>query len=94
MAKKESVLKFIYSDPSQKVDKYTDVGRIDIIPETFNITFAQMIPPEYDDKESYASVVSKLAMSPQHAKTFLAAFEERVKDYEKEFGEIKSSDEK
>jgi hypothetical protein len=50
----------------------------------FNLDFAQRIPGG-----NQVNIVSRIAMSPQHAKLFLEVFRKNVEKYEEDFGEIR-----
>lgn len=63
--------------------KYSDQAMISHNPFGFTIDFGQMIP-----QMRMVKITNRIAMSPQHAKAFVEALEENIKNYEKNFGEI------
>jgi len=67
-----------------KIDaKYCDQAMISHNPFGFTLDFAQQIP-----QMRMIKILSRVAMSPEHAKAFLEALTENVKKYEEKFGEI------
>jgi len=49
----------------------------------FNLDFGQRVPGA-----KQVNILSRIAMSPQHAKLFSDLLSQNVSDYEKQFGEI------
>lgn len=66
--------------------KYSDQALINHNPFGFSLDFAQLMP-----QFKMIKVLSRIAMSPQHAKAFAEALSENIKNYEKKFGEIELS---
>jgi len=67
-----------------KIDaKYCDQAMISHNPFGFTLDFAQQIP-----QMRMIKILSRVAMSPEHAKAFLEALTDNVKKYEEKFGEI------
>jgi len=64
---------------------YSNVAVIFHNQNEFILDFAFIHPPK-------AKVVSRVIASPAHAKSFLKALEQNVKQYEKKFGEIKETE--
>lgn len=82
---------------NKKNDKpeYTNFARISHTPVEFLIDYALLYPPvnPVDQKgkpENYVhgQIVSRVVMSPAHAKHLAAAITENVKQYEAKFGAI------
>lgn len=68
-----------------KIDaKYCDQVMLNTAPFGLTLDFIQQIP-----QMKTARVLSRIAMSPQHAKIFSELLTNSIKDYEKNFGEIK-----
>ncbi len=65
--------------------KYANLGSISSTPDEFFLDFLS-VPP--GSKE--AKVVSRVIVSPGHAKRFANALLQNVQNYEQKFGEIKS----
>lgn len=63
--------------------KYSDQAMISHNPFGFTLDFAQQIP-----QMNMMKILSRVAMSPEHAKAFAEALSENVKKYEDSFGEI------
>lgn len=63
---------------------YSNLALISHSPAEFVIDFTRMLPGVPKTK-----VYARIVMTPQHAKSFLAALEENVGKYEKQFGDIK-----
>jgi hypothetical protein len=63
--------------------KYSDQALISHNPFGFSLDFAQLVP-----QFKMIKVLTRIAMSPQHAKAFAEALNENIKNYEKSFGEI------
>lgn len=60
---------------------YSNMVNIIHGPFDFTINFVQVSPPT-------GTVVSRVIMSPQHAKAFLNALNDNIRKYESSFGEI------
>ena len=63
---------------------YANVAFISHTPAELVLDFAQVLP-----RMPKGSVVSRVLMSPIHAKLFQAALAQNIANYEKQFGEIK-----
>jgi len=63
---------------------YSNVAVISHNQNEFILDFAFLHPPK-------AKVVSRVISSPAHAKSFLKALEQNIKQYEKQFGELKET---
>lgn len=66
--------------------KYADQVMISHNPFGFTFDFAQQISPM-----NMIKILSRVAMSPEHAKAFGGALMDNLSKYEKQFGEIKIS---
>jgi len=73
-------------DPDKIAAQYSDSAFINHNPFGFVFDFAQNIPPM-----KMLKIVSRIAVSPQHAKAFLGALQSQIKAYEAQHGEIKLS---
>ena len=62
---------------------YADMAVSTFGPFGFRFDFIQNIAP------GQAQIMSRVGMSPQHAKAFLAALSDGIKNFEAQFGEIK-----
>ncbi|OFV68306.1 MAG: hypothetical protein SCAL_000946 [Candidatus Syntrophoarchaeum caldarius] len=62
---------------------YSNVARISNSLHDFTIDFGVFIP----EKETF-EVLTRIKLSPNHAKVFLQAFKENVANYERKFGTI------
>ena len=76
--------------PDKIEAKYTDFAMIAKNMLGFNLDFMQRVP----GRAEQLNVVSRIAMSPQHAKLLLHLLKKNVKEYEKEFGKIKLPEKK
>lgn len=63
--------------------KYSDFAIIGKNALGFSFDFAQRVPGK-----NQVRIVSRIAMSPQHAKLVLGVLMQNIKDYEKSFGKI------
>lgn len=63
---------------------YTNLAIIFHSPTEFVFDFVRVVPGV-----SKAKVRSRLILTPEHAKRFLLALSEHIKNYEAQFGEIK-----
>lgn len=70
-------------DPDKIDAKYCDQAMISHNPFGFAFDFAQQIP-----QMNILRILSRIAMSPQHAKAFSEALSDNLKKYEEKFGEI------
>jgi hypothetical protein len=73
-------------DPDKIEAKYCDQTLITHNAFGFTMDFAQQIP-----QMKMIKILSRVAMSPEHAKAFLEALAGNVKMYEDKFGEIELS---
>ncbi len=71
-------------DEEKGKGEYSNLVLITHSPSEIILDFARMMPglPK-------AKVVSRIIMTPQHAKLFLKALEDNIRKYEERFGEIK-----
>lgn len=65
--------------------RYTDFAMITNNFLGFNFDFGQRSP-----RENEVIMISRLALTPQHAKLFLEILKNNIDNYEKQFGEIKT----
>jgi hypothetical protein len=70
--------------PDKIEAKYSDFAIIAKNALGFNLDFAQRIPGG-----KQVNIISRIAMSPQHAKLFSKVLAKNVEKYENQFGEIK-----
>ncbi|MBE37716.1 MAG: hypothetical protein CMP50_03595 [Flavobacteriales bacterium] len=66
---------------------YSNLGIINHSPTEFVFDFATMMPGF-----SKAKVLSRIVLSPQHAKKFMNALSQNIQNFEKKNGKIKSID--
>jgi hypothetical protein len=85
--------KFIYESEEQKIGSYTDIIRIGFSAYTFGIDFAQLLPPE-SGEEGIVRVLTRVVMSPAHAKSLLNYLRDRIKLYEDIHGKIELPEKK
>lgn len=71
-------------DPETVKGSYSNMVMITHSPAEFVLDFAKNLPGMPQPQ-----VVSRLILTPDHAKRFLAALRENVSKYEAQFGEIK-----
>ncbi|HUS94691.1 MAG TPA: DUF3467 domain-containing protein [Patescibacteria group bacterium] len=69
--------------PKELVAVYANVAFISHTPAELVLDFAQVLP-----RMPKGSIVSRVIMSPIHAKLFQAALAQNIANYEKQFGEI------
>lgn len=69
--------------PDKMEAKYSDFAVVGKNALGFNVDFGQRMPGAQQ-----VNIVSRLAMSPQHAKLLSHLLAKNVAEYEKEFGEI------
>jgi hypothetical protein len=73
-----------FNIPEDKLEgTYSNVARITNSLHDFTIDFGVFIP----EKESF-EVLTRIKLSPNHAKVFLQALKENVANYERKFGTI------
>lgn len=65
--------------------RYVNLAMINHTKEEFAFDFINLMPPQ-------GQLLSRIFMSPGHAKRFHAALEDNLKKYEKEFGKIEESE--
>jgi len=70
-------------DQDRIESKYSDIAFITVSPFGLTFDFGQNIPQMKTIK-----VVSRISMSPQHAKAFLSVLRQNIESYEKQFGNI------
>ncbi len=73
-------------DPDKIDAKYCDQVMLNTGPFGITMDFLQQIP-----QMKTARVLSRIAMSPQHAKIYSEILSNSLKEYEKNFGEIQLS---
>ncbi len=66
---------------------YSDIVFMNFSPFGLTLDFGQQLPAA-----KRIEIVSRVSMSPQHAKVLANALIENIKNYEKQFGEIKITD--
>ena len=66
---------------------YSDIAFINTSPFGITVDFGQQLP-----QAKQIQIVTRVALSPQHAKMLSRVLEANVKKYEKQFGEIKVTD--
>lgn len=71
-------------DPALAGGKYSNLAVITHSPTEFILDFAQNMPGM-----NGAQVVSRIILTPDHAKRVLKALSDNVQKYENQFGEIK-----
>jgi hypothetical protein len=76
----------IVLDEKTAAGRYTNMAMISHTENEFVVDFAFAHPPA-------GKVVSRVIMSPSHAKRFLKALSENVSNFEKKFGSVKESPE-
>lgn len=65
--------------------RYVNLAMINHTKEEFAVDFINVLPPQ-------GQLLSRIFMSPGHAKRFLNALEDNLKRYEKEFGKIEEAE--
>lgn len=70
--------------PDRIEARYSDFVLISKNALGFNLDFAQRVPAE-----NQVHIVSRIALSPQHAKLLVRLLKQNVENYEQQFGEIK-----
>ncbi len=73
-------------DPDKIESKYTDAAFVNVNAFGFNIDFGQQLP-----QMNSLKILSRISMSPQHAKIFSQIMTGNVKHYEEKFGKIEIS---
>ena len=85
MAEQQQQIK-IALDEKTAAGKYSNIALISHTENEFISDFIFAHPPA-------GKVVSRIIMSPSHAKKFLRALEENISAFEKKFGQIKEASE-
>lgn len=70
-------------DPDKIESKYTDAAFVGINAFGFNFDFGQQLP-----QMNSLKILSRISMSPQHAKIFSQILDHNVAQYEERFGRI------
>lgn len=70
--------------PADLTAVYANLAFITHTPAELMLDFAQILP-----RTAKGKVVSRIVMSPMHAKALLNALGQNIANYEKQFGEIK-----
>ena len=70
--------------PADLAAMYANLAFITHTPAEVMLDFAQILP-----RTAKGKVVSRIVMSPMHAKALLNALGQNIANYEKQFGEIK-----
>lgn len=70
--------------PKDLKASYANIAFITHTPAEMILDFAQVLP-----RSPKGEIVSRLIMSPIHAKSFLKALQTNVSNFEKQYGEIK-----
>lgn len=70
--------------PKDLKAEYANIAFITHTPAEIMLDFAQVLP-----RTPKGTIVSRILMSPIHAKSFLKALQTNVENYERQFGEIK-----
>jgi len=65
--------------------RYANLAMINHTKEEFSIDFINLVPPQ-------GQLLSRVFMSPGHAKRLLSALGDNLNKYEKEFGKIEEAD--
>jgi len=65
---------------------YSDIAMIGHQPTSFSFDFGQQVP-----QMKMVSIVTRVALSPQHAKSFMQVLGQHLAAYEKQFGTIEVS---
>lgn len=81
MAEKKKVK--INVSPDKVEARYSDFAIVSKNALGFNLDFAQRMPGA-----NQVNIVTRIAMSPQHAKLFSQVLAKNIERYEQEFGEI------
>lgn len=77
----------IKASDEQLKGSYANMMQIAHTKEEFIMDFMSLLPPS-------AQLVSRILMSPAHAKRIMTALEENIKKYEAQFNKIQTSDDK
>lgn len=67
----------------ENIVKYSNFAIVSHSPEEFVIDFAHILPGKEE-----ARITTRIIMTPKNAKNFLAAIDNNISNYEKQFGEI------
>ena len=76
--------KVVIEVPKELEDIYSNVAFITHTPAEMVLDFAQVLP-----RMPRGKIVSRVLMSPMHAKSFMQALAQNIANYERQFGEIK-----
>ncbi len=89
MSKKENKQKKveIKMDEDTAMGKYSNICSLSHTPEEFVVDYIFMPP-----NSPQAKIVSRILMSPGHAKRLQLALNDNIKKYEKKFGKISPSE--
>jgi hypothetical protein len=71
----------IKADDQTLKGSYANLAMINHTKEEFAIDFVNVLPPQ-------GVLLSRIFMSPGHAKRLLAALDQNIKAYEKQFGKV------
>ncbi len=71
--------------PKEAEGIYSNLALISHSPAEFVIDFTRLVPGVPN-----ARVYARIIMTPQHAKSLLAALQDNIEKYEKQYGEIKT----
>ncbi len=67
----------------ENIVKYSNFAIVSHSPEEFVIDFAHILPGKEE-----AKIITRIIMTPKNAKNFLAAINNNIANYERQFGEI------
>lgn len=65
---------------------YSDIALVGHQPTSFSLDFGQQVP-----QMKIINIVSRVALSPQHAKSLVQVLDQHIKAYEKKHGTIEIS---
>ena len=75
-------------DPEIGQGRFSNLANISHSPEEFTLDFLYMNP----SPPPFGKMVSRVVMTPGHAKRFLTALKENLSKFENQFGEIRLAD--
>ncbi len=75
----------IKADDKMLAGRYANMMQVSHTREEFVLDFVNLLPPS-------GQLVSRILVSPAHAKRIMAALEENIKKYEAQFTKIEGSD--
>lgn len=75
----------IKADDKKLAGSYANMMQVSHTREEFVLDFVNVLPPS-------GQLVSRILVSPAHAKRILAALEENIKKYESQFKKIEGAD--